>query len=57
MNKEEREQLRHEVHTLWYNEQDKSKKATLQKVLDLINFTEEARIKLKSIVNLFSSML
>ncbi len=57
MNKEEREQLRHEVYTLWYNEQDKSKKATLQKVLDLINFTEEARIKLKSVVNLFSSML
>ena len=57
MNKEEREKLRQEVYTLWYNEQDKSKKATLQKVLDLIDFTEEIKQKLKSVVNLFSSML
>lgn len=57
MNKDERDQLRHEVYTLWYNAKDKNKKNTYQKILDLINYTEELKTQLKSIQKLFDGMV
>jgi len=57
MNNLEIDKLRHEVYTLWYHENDGAKKETLQKVLDLIDFTNEAIKKLQSVANLFASML
>jgi hypothetical protein len=57
MNNLEIDKLRHEVYTLWYHENDGAKKETLQKVLNLIDFTNEAIKKLQSVANLFSSML
>ena len=57
MNLSEINQLKQEVYALWYNETDGAKKETLQKVLNLIDFTNEAIKKLQSVANLFSSML
>lgn len=57
MNRQEREKLRHEVYTLWYHEKNKEKKVTYQKMLDLITFAEEMRVRMKSVTNLFDEML
>jgi hypothetical protein len=57
MNKDEREKLRQEVYELWYNEKDVNKKETLQRVLDLIDFTNQSMKKLREVSSIFSSML
>lgn len=57
MDKKERDDLKKEVYALWYHEKDEKNKATLQKMLDLLDFTEDNRRKLKSIRKLFSDML
>ena len=57
MNKQARNELRHEVYSLWYHAKDKNKKAIYQRVLDLIEYTEEIRSRLKSVVKLFDGML
>lgn len=57
MNKDERDKLRHEVYTLWYNSKDKDKKNTYQKMLELIDYAEEIRSRLKSVVKLFNEMV
>lgn len=57
MNKDEREKLRQEIYEFWYNEKDVNKKATLQKVLDLIDFTNASMKKLREVSSIFSSML
>ena len=43
MKKDQRDKLRHEIYTLWYNAKDKDKKIIYQKVLDLIDYTEDVR--------------
>ena len=57
MNKQQRNELRHEVYSLWYHSKDEKKKVIYQKVLDLIEYTEEVRARLKSVVKLFDGML
>ena len=57
MNKDEREQLRHEVYTLWYNEEDPHKKQVYRKVLDLMEYAEEMRSSIKAIASLSSGLL
>lgn len=57
MNKDERDKLKHEVYTLWYQAKDKKKKATYQKILDLIDFTEEVRSRMKAVEALFQEIL
>lgn len=57
MNKQERDKLKHEVYTLWYHEQDQAKKATFQKILDLLDFTDEVRSRLKAVEILFQEIV
>lgn len=57
MNKDKRDKLRHEVYTLWYNCKDKNKKNTYQKMLQLIDYTEDLRNRLKYIVQSFEGMV
>jgi len=57
MNKKERDDLKKEVYSLWYHEKNDKNKASFQKMLDLLDFTEDNRRKLKSIRKLFSDML
>ena len=57
MNKKERDDLKKEVYALWYREKNDKNKATFQKMLDLLDFTDDNRRKLKSIRKLFSDML
>lgn len=57
MNKDEREQLRHEVYTLWYNEEDPHKKQVYRKVLDLMEYAEEMRSSIKAVASLSSGLL
>tara|TARA_Y100000289_G_scaffold62654_1_gene72177 strand:+ start:45247 stop:45420 length:174 start_codon:yes stop_codon:yes gene_type:complete len=57
MNKNERDKLRHQVYTLWYHAKDKDKKITYQKMLDLIEYTEDLRSRLKSVMKLFDEMV
>ena len=57
MNKDERDKLRHEVYALWYHEKDEEKKAIYQKTLDLIEYAEDIRSRLKSVVKLFDEMV
>lgn len=57
MNKNERDKLRHQVYTLWYHAKDKDKKITYQKMLDLIEYTEDIRSRLKSVMKLFDEMV
>ena len=57
MSMENLNKLKQEVYTLWYQEKDKGKKETYQKVLDLIDFAERVKAKLEYISNYFSSML
>jgi hypothetical protein len=57
MNRDERDKLRQEVYEFWYNEKDVNKKETLQRVLDLIDFTNESMRKLREVSSIFSSML
>ncbi len=57
MNKEERDKLKHEVYTLWYHEKDQAKKITFQKILDLLDFTDEVRSRLKAVEALFQEIV
>jgi hypothetical protein len=57
MNKEERDKLKHEVYTLWYHEKDQAKKITFQKILDLLDFTDEVRSRLKAVEVLFQEIV
>tara|TARA_A200000159_G_scaffold160572_1_gene180937 strand:- start:72 stop:245 length:174 start_codon:yes stop_codon:yes gene_type:complete len=57
MNKEERDKLKHEVYTLWYHEKDQAKKTTFQKILDLLDFTDEVRSRLKAVEVLFQEIV
>lgn len=57
MNKEDRDKLKHEVYTLWYHEEDKEKKQTFKKILDLIDFTDDVRSKLKAVEALFQEIV
>lgn len=57
MNNHERNKLRHEVYTLWYHAKDEDKKYIYQKILDLIDYTEDIRSRLKSVVKLFDEMV
>lgn len=57
MKKDERDELRHEVYALWYNAKDKNKKNTYQKILNLIDYTEDLKSQLKSIQKLFNGMV
>lgn len=57
MNKDERDKLRHEVYTLWYHEKDEEKKAIYEKTLDLIEYAEDIRSRLKSVMKLFDEMV
>ena len=57
MNNYERNKLRHEVYTLWYNCKDKSKKSIYQNMLKLIDYTEELRANIKSVSKLFAGMM
>lgn len=57
MKKDQRDKLRHEIYTLWYNAKDKDKKIIYQKVLNLIDYTEDVRSQLKSVIKLFNGMV
>lgn len=57
MNNHERNKLRHEVYTLWYNCKDKEKKEIYSNVLKLIDYTEELRTNVKSVTKLFAGMM
>ena len=57
MNKKDRDKLKHEVYTLWYHEEDKEKKQTFKKILDLIDFTDDVRSKLKAVEALFQEIV
>ena len=57
MNKEKRYELKHKVYSLWYNEKNKEKKNIYKDILDLIDFTDDIRSRLKSVTKLFADML
>ena len=57
MNKEKRDELKHKVYSLWCNEKNKDKKNIYKDILDLIDFTDDIRSRLKSVTKLFADML
>jgi hypothetical protein len=57
MNKEERDRLKQEVYALWYHEEDQAKKITFQKILDLLDFADEVRSRLKAVEALFQEIV
>lgn len=57
MDKQDRDKLRHEVYTLWYNSKKSEEKEIFQKVLNLIDYTEELRANVKSVTKLFAGMM
>ena len=57
MNKDDRHKLKQEVYALWYHEDNKEKKETYKKIMDLIDFTEEVRSRLKAVESLFQEIL
>jgi hypothetical protein len=57
MTTQEIRNLREEVYALWYHAKDKDKKATYQKVLNLIDHTSELKISLQSVSAVFSGLL
>tara|TARA_R100000773_G_C4122527_1_gene57296 strand:- start:281 stop:454 length:174 start_codon:yes stop_codon:yes gene_type:complete len=57
MNNQERNKLRHEVYTLWYNSKDKNKKQVYKDMLRLIDYAEELRANIKSVNKLFEGMM
>tara|TARA_B100000902_G_C27317569_1_gene922316 strand:+ start:2260 stop:2433 length:174 start_codon:yes stop_codon:yes gene_type:complete len=57
MDNHERNKLRHEVYTLWYNSKDKNKKQIYGDMLKLIDYTEELRSSIKSVNKLFAGMM
>lgn len=57
MNKQERNELKHEVYTLWYHEKDKDKKEIYKKMLELIDYAEDLRSTIKSVNRLFEGMV
>jgi hypothetical protein len=57
MKREEINQLKHDVYTLWYHAKDKKKKDTYKKMLQLIDSTIELESSMKSIKQIFSGLL
>lgn len=57
MNKQERNELKHKVYTLWYNTEDEDKKQTYKKMLKLIDYAEDLRATVKSVNKLFAGMM
>ena len=57
MNNQERNKLRHEVYNLWYNCEDRERKAIYSDILKLIDYTEELRSNIKSATKIFAGMM